>query len=330
MLTREGRGDGGGWTGERLAERCSSGGAASSWHRWPSAPLHMRCAGRRRWRRLAAVAFNALLVSVFAAHHSVFAREGVKRWLARRVPERLLRSVYVWTASLLLLRTCAAWRPIGHDLFHVGGARVWLLAAGSTPGGLVIVLAVRGLDPLELAGIRHSSLDSRAGDQRSATDDSRAVSAGAASALSWLDPHRLRRGPHDRRPPGVRRAHHGLSARRHTVGGTIARAQLGRRIPALSAAGPLASDPVHLLKRESSSPPPWAHRSRRGSALFDKDHRVLRGDVELLAARLAGDGVVHPDHVVAQLGIEGPVALVGAGWHPFLPRPDDPAHLVRR
>ena len=70
-----------------------------------------------------------MLVGIFAAHHSVFARDPVKRWLARRVPERLLRSVYVWTASLLLLGTCAAWRPIGHDLFDVNGVTVLLHAA---------------------------------------------------------------------------------------------------------------------------------------------------------------------------------------------------------
>jgi len=130
------------------------------------------------WR---AVAFDTLLVSVFAAHHSVFAREGVKRWLARRVPDRLLRSVYVWTASLLLFATCAAWRPIGYELFRMGGALVWLLALVQLLGVWLSVLAVRGLDPLELAGIRHSSLESRP-----ATNDQRLTTHG---------PYRLVRHP---------------------------------------------------------------------------------------------------------------------------------------
>src|SRR5947209_3424456 len=60
-----------------------------------------------------AVAPNALLFGLFAAHHSVFARERAKERLARLVPEHLLRSVYVWTASVLLLLVCALWQPVG-------------------------------------------------------------------------------------------------------------------------------------------------------------------------------------------------------------------------
>lgn len=104
-----------------------------------------------------AIAFDALLVSVFALHHSLFAREGAKRWLARNVPVPLLRSVYVWIASLLLILTCAVWRPIGGQVFHVSGLRVWLHAAVQLLGVWVIARAVYGLDPLELAGIREQS-----------------------------------------------------------------------------------------------------------------------------------------------------------------------------
>src|SRR5215510_2027853 len=43
--------------------------------------------------------FDALLITIFAMHHSVFARAGVKQLMARAVPEPLLRSVYVWIAS---------------------------------------------------------------------------------------------------------------------------------------------------------------------------------------------------------------------------------------
>ena len=55
---------------------------------------------------------------------------------------------------------------------------------------------------------------------------------------------------------------------------------------------------------------------------------MLRGDVELLAARLTRHCVVDANHVVAQLGIERAVALVGALRQPILARADDPAHLV--
>ena len=64
-----------------------------------------------------ALAVDAVLFTVFAAHHSVFAREPVKRWLTHLVPERLLRSTYVWIASLLLILVCAAWRPVGGEVY---------------------------------------------------------------------------------------------------------------------------------------------------------------------------------------------------------------------
>ena len=63
-------------------------------------------------------------------------------------------------------------------------------------------------------------------------------------------------------------------------------------------------------------------------ALLDEHHRVLRRDVELLAARLAGDRVVDADHVVAQLRVQRAVALVGAGRQAILLDAHHPAHLV--
>jgi protein-S-isoprenylcysteine O-methyltransferase Ste14 len=116
--------------------------------------LHWSVATGNGWP---AVAVNALLITAFAAHHSLFAREDVKRWLARSIPERLLRSVYVWTASLLFLGSCAAWRPIGHEIFHAAGWRSWLHAAVQLSGIWMSAAAVRGLHPLELAGIRRPS-----------------------------------------------------------------------------------------------------------------------------------------------------------------------------
>jgi methanethiol S-methyltransferase len=104
-----------------------------------------------------AILIDALLFTSFAAHHSVFAREPVKGWLTRLVPERLLRSVYVWIASLLLALVCAAWQPIGGDVYLVNGWRAVLHAAIQIAGVLIIAGAVRTIDALELAGIRPHS-----------------------------------------------------------------------------------------------------------------------------------------------------------------------------
>jgi protein-S-isoprenylcysteine O-methyltransferase Ste14 len=102
-----------------------------------------------------AIVFDGLAFTVFASHHSIFARERVRAAIARAVPERLLRSVYVWTASLLLMLVVLVWRPVGGDLYHVTGSPALLFAAVQLAGLGLIARAVKTIDPLELAGIRH-------------------------------------------------------------------------------------------------------------------------------------------------------------------------------
>jgi methanethiol S-methyltransferase len=105
----------------------------------------------------AAIVADALLLTVFAVHHSVFAREQVKAAIAHFLPERLLRSFYVWVASVLLILVCVLWVPVGGDLYHATGWRALLFGAAQLAGMWLIVAAVRGIDPLELAGIRRET-----------------------------------------------------------------------------------------------------------------------------------------------------------------------------
>lgn len=103
------------------------------------------------WRPLAA---DAALITVFALHHSLFARERVKDWLARAVPPSRLRSVYVWIASLLLVIVCVSWRPIGGVLYGATGMSAIALTAVQLAGLWITARGVARIDPLELAGIR--------------------------------------------------------------------------------------------------------------------------------------------------------------------------------
>jgi methanethiol S-methyltransferase len=103
------------------------------------------------------VAANTLLFALFAAHHSVFARDGVKAWLANHVPAHLLRSFYVWTASVLLNVVVGWWRPIGGELFHHTGWKALGHMVIQLTGVWLIARSVAVIDPLELAGIRQSA-----------------------------------------------------------------------------------------------------------------------------------------------------------------------------
>ena len=113
--------------------------------------------------RWGALALDVALFSVFALHHSLFARTRAKQAMCAMVPDHLLRSVYVWIAALLLVMVCAAWRPIGGEMYRVGGIWQALNVIAQLLGVWLIARAVAGIDALELAGIRQVRLPAPSG-----------------------------------------------------------------------------------------------------------------------------------------------------------------------
>lgn len=108
-------------------------------------------------RSWSAIAVNALLVTAFAVHHSFFAREPVKAWVSRAIPARLIRSIYVWIASVLLVFVCLLWRPVGGALYAATGWRAAAHVVVQLAGIWIIARSARAIDPLELAGIHQPS-----------------------------------------------------------------------------------------------------------------------------------------------------------------------------
>jgi protein-S-isoprenylcysteine O-methyltransferase Ste14 len=104
--------------------------------------------------RWASPVIDGLLLTIFALHHSAFAREPVKERLASLIPRRLLRSVYVWVASLLLVGLDLAWQPVGGIVYDVDTWLRWALVGVQIVGMVLIAQAVRAISALELAGIR--------------------------------------------------------------------------------------------------------------------------------------------------------------------------------
>ena len=104
----------------------------------------------------AAVAADVLLFTLFALHHSVFARTGIKALITARISEALERTTYVWLSSLLFVLTLWAWVPVPGTLWHVEGLGAWLLHAGFAGGLVLTAIAASALDPLELSGIRQA------------------------------------------------------------------------------------------------------------------------------------------------------------------------------
>jgi hypothetical protein len=92
--------------------------------------------------------------TLFAAHHSIFARAPFRAWIARHVSPYLERTVYVWIASLLLAATCAAWQPFGSPLWRLEGPAWWLLRVIQIAGIVLSIRAASALDAMALAGVR--------------------------------------------------------------------------------------------------------------------------------------------------------------------------------
>jgi methanethiol S-methyltransferase len=101
-----------------------------------------------------AIAINVILFSIFALHHSVFARSGVKRAVQAVVPPALERSLYTWIASLLFIGVCTWWQPVNGVLYELHGVWRFLAFAAQAVGVVLSGRAAGALDTLDLAGVR--------------------------------------------------------------------------------------------------------------------------------------------------------------------------------
>ena len=100
------------------------------------------------------VAIDVALFSLFAFHHSLFARTPLKAQVRRLVPPALERSLYTWIASALFLMVCWQWQLVPGVLYRLDEPWRWLGYAVQTAGVLFVFLGSRALDVLDLAGIR--------------------------------------------------------------------------------------------------------------------------------------------------------------------------------
>ena len=101
-----------------------------------------------------AIAVNVVLFTLFALHHSAFAREPVRARVARLVPEGLERSFYVWVASLLFIAVCAWWQPVAGVFWDVGTPVLVVLWALQLFGAWVTLRSAIIIDVRTLAGLR--------------------------------------------------------------------------------------------------------------------------------------------------------------------------------
>lgn len=98
------------------------------------------------------LAIDGALLLLFAVHHSVMARAGVKRFL----PAHLERSTFVLVAGLLLMAIFAWWQPVPAEVWKAG--RPWSFAIWTVYGlgWIVVVASTYMVDHADFLGLKQA------------------------------------------------------------------------------------------------------------------------------------------------------------------------------
>ena len=130
------------------------------------------------------IAFDAALFTVFALHHSLFARDMIRKRITRMVGA-LERSAYVWIASALFVAVCAWWQPIAGAAWRLDQpALAWTLRAAQLVGVWLAIRSALMIDLLDLSGVRQvpRGLSASPG----APDEARPTEFSAAGPYGWV------------------------------------------------------------------------------------------------------------------------------------------------
>ena len=100
------------------------------------------------------IALDVALFSLFALHHSIFARTRLKAAVRAALSPAMERTLYTWISSLLFGVICWAWQPVPGVLYSVPAPWHWLGFAVQAAGIAVTAAGSRVLDVLDLAGVR--------------------------------------------------------------------------------------------------------------------------------------------------------------------------------
>ena len=106
-----------------------------------------------------AVVIDLILIALFGLQHSVMARQGFKEKWTRTVPKPAERSVYVLSASVMLMILFLFWRPIDAVVWNVTSPAlhdiIWLLFWA---GWGTVLLSTFLINHFELFGLQQAWL----------------------------------------------------------------------------------------------------------------------------------------------------------------------------
>jgi methanethiol S-methyltransferase len=97
---------------------------------------------------------DILLMTLFAAQHSVMARSQFKQWWTQYVPQSIERSTYVLLSSLALVLLFLQWRPVSALVWHIDVPQISILVTGvSLVGWLIVLTSTFMINHFELFGL---------------------------------------------------------------------------------------------------------------------------------------------------------------------------------
>ena len=128
----------------------------TQWLPWlPDFIPHSIDHGRQTGPVLLAIIVNLGLIALFGMQHSIMARFGFKKLLKRALPPSVERSVYVLTASLVLILLFWQWRPLPEVIWAaesgIGISLGWSLFV---TGFAMVLLATFLIDHFDLFGLK--------------------------------------------------------------------------------------------------------------------------------------------------------------------------------
>ena len=133
-----------------------------------------------------AIVIDVALFSMFALHHSVFARDMFRKRITRMVGA-LERSTYVWIASALFIAVCAWWRPVAGAVWQIDQpAAAWSIRVAQLVGVWLTLRSALMIDFLELSGVRQIGRVGRAVGAPSEPDTARPTDFKTAGPYGWV------------------------------------------------------------------------------------------------------------------------------------------------
>jgi protein-S-isoprenylcysteine O-methyltransferase Ste14 len=105
-----------------------------------------------------ALLINVGLVALFGVQHTIMARPGFKRWIARVIPPPVERTTFMMATCAVFVLMFMHWRPMPVTLWSLDGAWAAVVLGIGFVGWGIVLLSTFLIDHFDLFGLRQTVL----------------------------------------------------------------------------------------------------------------------------------------------------------------------------